>query len=199
MTAGTLHGFYFEGNDRLRVRAVSEDAYALDASGTRYRLDISPVGGCKWDIVLADGAGVSSGTLTCVFYFATDFAEAGYLAATTTAEGKKLAVFNWSPVQWDEAAIQDHYTLKILTSHPAPVDRDIRQYVAANGLILTEKWVNDKFRIDYQVGPHETAIPVDVDHLVQGPVTTDLSLDMTACHDACHSACHSACVSGGSH
>ncbi len=151
--SGTMHGFYFEGNDRLRVRAVSEDSYALNASGKRYKLAISPAGGGKWDIVLAGGAGVSKGTLTYVFYFATDFAEAGYLAETATAEGKDLVVFNWSPVQWDEAPNQDHYTLKILTPHPVPKDRDTRQYVAENSLILTEKWVNEKFLMDYQAGP----------------------------------------------
>ncbi|PIP38368.1 MAG: hypothetical protein COX19_13140, partial [Desulfobacterales bacterium CG23_combo_of_CG06-09_8_20_14_all_51_8] len=158
--SGMMHGFYFMGNDRLKVRAVSEDSYALDASGRRYKLDISPVSGGKWDIVLAGRAGVSSGTLTYVFYFATDFAEAGYLAETMTAEGKDLAVFNWSPVQWDEAASQDHYTLKILTPHPAPVDRDLRQYVTGNGLILTEKWVNEKFLIDYQAGPNDRLLLV---------------------------------------
>ena len=39
-----------------------------------------------WGIVLADGAGVSSGNVTYLI-FSTDFNEAGYLAPTTSDEG----------------------------------------------------------------------------------------------------------------
>ena len=90
--SGTLHGFYFLGNDRLKVRAISRDAYALDDSGNRYALSISSLPDGQWDIVLAGGKGVSSGTLTYVFYFFTNFAEAGYLEATTTDDGRELVV-----------------------------------------------------------------------------------------------------------
>ncbi|MBD3305455.1 hypothetical protein GF348_03705, partial [candidate division KSB3 bacterium] len=153
--SGELHGFYFQGNDRLRVNKISDQSYAVDSAGNRYALDISNVGGGKWDIILADGQGVASGTVTYVFYFETDFAEADYLAATTTDDGQELVVFNWSPVQWDEAARQDHYTLLILTPETLPEGQDPRQYVEAEQLILTEPWVNEKFLIDYQRGPND--------------------------------------------
>ncbi|MHC4992577.1 MAG: hypothetical protein ACYTGC_16525, partial [Planctomycetota bacterium] len=103
VVSGELHGFYFEGNDRLRVSMVGRDAFAVDSDANRYELDIKPVGGGNWDIVLAEGRGVGSGTVTYVFAFQTSFAEAGYVAPTTTDDGTQLVVFNWSPVQWDEA------------------------------------------------------------------------------------------------
>ena len=71
--SGELHGFYFEGNDRLKVGMVSGDSYAVDSSEKIYKLDISYVGSGKWDIVMANGQGVSHGTVTYVFYFITNF------------------------------------------------------------------------------------------------------------------------------
>ena len=57
--SGELHGFYFEGNDRLRVGTVSQDSYAVDSRGKRYALDVTRVAKGKWDIVLDRGEGVS--------------------------------------------------------------------------------------------------------------------------------------------
>ncbi|MDQ1351455.1 MAG: hypothetical protein QG657_1757, partial [Acidobacteriota bacterium] len=158
--SGEFHGFYFQGNDRLRVERFSSDSYAVDSEGNKYNLDINAMGGDKWDIILANGKGVPNGTVTYVFYFSTNFAAAGYLAPTTSAEGKKLAVFNWSPVLWDEAANSDHYTLKILTPFTLPQDSQPRSFVDENQLILTEKWVNEKFLIDYQRGPKDRLLLV---------------------------------------
>jgi hypothetical protein len=158
--SGEFHGFYFEGNDRLRIGRFSSDSYALDAEGNKYSLDITTVGSDKWDIVLANGKGIPNGTVTYVFYFSTDFAAAGYLAPTTSAEGKKLSVFNWSPVQWDETDNSDHYTLKILTPFILPQDTQPRSYVEETQAILTEKWVNKRFLIDYQRGPKDRLLLV---------------------------------------
>lgn len=148
--SGELHGFYFESSDRLEISNISSDSYAVNAAGNRYNLDISNVGGGKWDIVLANGQGMSSGTVTYVFYFETDFFEAGYLSPTMVQDGIKLFVFNWSPVQWDEAQHQEYYTLKILVPEVLSAGEDVRGYVERNQLILTEPWVNQKFFIDYQ-------------------------------------------------
>ncbi|MBE3074235.1 MAG: hypothetical protein IMZ75_04710, partial [Actinobacteria bacterium] len=150
--SGEFHGFYFEGNDRLLITTFSSDSWAESASGGRYGLDITPVKAGKYDIVLAGGKGVTSGDLTYTFWFPTDFAQAGYVAPTTAAGGRELTVFNWSPVQWDEASHQDHYTLKILTPYVLPAGVDPRAHVQENGLMLTEKWVNEQYRIDYQRG-----------------------------------------------
>jgi len=150
---GEFHGFYFEGNDRLAVRMAAAEAYAVDDRGQRYDLSISLVSEGRWDIVLAGGLGVSAGRqLTFVFAFATNFVDAGYVAPTTAEDGRRLAVFNWSPVEWNEARNQDHYTLSVLTPHVLQSGLDARQYVTENELVLTEPWVNEKFRIDYQRG-----------------------------------------------
>jgi hypothetical protein len=125
---GELHGFYFEGNDRLRVAMVSQDSYAVDDAGHRYDLSIREVSPGRWDIILAGGQGVSSGTVTYVFGFTTNFATAGYLAPTTAEDGRQLAVFNWSPIQWDEATNQDHYTLMVLTPHVLEAGVDPRRH-----------------------------------------------------------------------
>jgi hypothetical protein len=95
--SGELHGFYFEGLDRLPVYRFASDSHAVDSRGNRYGLDISRVGSGRWDIVLANGAGVGSGSVTYRFWFETDFAVAGYLTPTRSAEGRDLMVFNWAP------------------------------------------------------------------------------------------------------
>ena len=74
--SGELHGFYFEGNDRLKVGMIPADSYAVDGLEMKYKLDISYVSGGKWDIVLANGQGVGQGTVTYVFFFKTDFTKA---------------------------------------------------------------------------------------------------------------------------
>ena len=152
--SGEMHGFYFEGNDRLKVGMAVDQAAALDGDGKRYRLDIRPMGGGKWDVLLADGAGVAAGrTLSYSLPFKTNFHQAGYLLPTTADDGRELVAFNWSPVQWDQAATQDHYTLKIITPFVLPADADPRALVDSEQLVLTEPWVNEQYRIDYQRGP----------------------------------------------
>ena len=152
VVSGVLHGFYFEEQDKLRIGTISADSYAVDSQGNRYSLDISEVSDNKLDIVLAKGQGVSSGTVTYIFFFSTNFADAGYVAPTTSSEGKDLMVFNWSPMEWDEAPNQDHYTLKVLTPYVLPADAYPRSYVEQNALVLTETWMNGQYLIDYQRG-----------------------------------------------
>ncbi|MBN2383356.1 hypothetical protein JXQ70_10775, partial [bacterium] len=89
-------------------------------------------------------------SVTYFFTFATDFSRAGYLAPTLAREGAELFVFNWSPVQWDEAHEQQHYTLKIITPIGIDEHEEYHQLVAQQGLILTETWVNEAYLIDYR-------------------------------------------------
>ena len=152
VTSGELHGFYFDEQDKLRIGTVSTESYAVDSEGRRYSLDINEVSPDRLDIVLADGQGVSSGTVTYFFWFTTSFAEAGYVAPTTSENGTDLVVFNWSPMVWDEAPDQDHYTLKVLTPCVLPAGVDPRSYVEQNGLVLTETFMNERYLIDYQRG-----------------------------------------------
>ena len=74
------------------------------------------------------------------------------MVSTRADDGRDLVVFNWSPVRWDEARNQDHYTLTILTPHQLPPGIDPRRYVLENDLVLTEPFVNERFKIDYQRG-----------------------------------------------
>src|SRR5512147_518799 len=60
VTSGEMHGFYFSGNDRLAISGFSDESYAVDDKGVHYKLSITEVQSGKWDIILADGAGVSS-------------------------------------------------------------------------------------------------------------------------------------------
>ena len=43
VVSGVLHGFYFQGNDQLRIDTMSSDSYAVDSQGNRYGLSISQV------------------------------------------------------------------------------------------------------------------------------------------------------------
>ena len=120
--SGDFHGFYFQKDRKLTANKVSDNCYAIDSEKNKYSLDILQVSGGKWDIVLANGKGISRGDITYVFYFTTDFSKGGYVAKTTSPQGKKLVVFNWSPSQFDEARNQSHYTLKVLTHIKIPAN-----------------------------------------------------------------------------
>lgn len=146
---GELHGFYFSGNGKLSIKKFSDKSYAIDDFGSRYALNISKVAYDKWDIILAEGKGVSKGNLSYVFYFETDFREAKYLEYTQTDTGDSLIVFQWSPVQFDEAHTMQHYTLKII--FPIQVVsgiENLRDYYMGQNIIRTEKWMNEKYLID---------------------------------------------------
>ncbi|NJK97457.1 MAG: hypothetical protein HC905_23405 [Bacteroidales bacterium] len=154
---GELHGFYFSGLDKLPVFGFYDESYAVDDKGNRYKLSISETGNGVWDIVLADGIGISSGNVTYVFYFTTNFNEAQYLVNTQANDGRKLVVFNWSPSEFDESENMDHYTLKVVIPFQVPSGIGIlREYFMNNNIILTEKFVNEKFKIDYQIVPGVT-------------------------------------------
>jgi hypothetical protein len=92
--------------------------------------------------------------VTYFFLFKTDFAAAGYLDTTTSPSGLPLVVFNWAPVQWNEALYQDHYTVRIVTPFTLPETvESIRDFVTRDSLVLTEKFVNRTYKIDYRRSP----------------------------------------------
>ncbi|MHB1003898.1 MAG: hypothetical protein ACYC1B_08780, partial [Thermoleophilia bacterium] len=151
--SGELHGFYFQTSEPVYMFA--DDSYAVDSAGNQYPLDITRLADDRYDIVLDGGRGVAAGSVTYIFWYQTSLAAAGYVAPTTADDGRDLVVFNWSPQQWDEAANQDHYTLRVLTPYTLPPGVDPRAHVEENQLVLTEQWVNRKFLIDYQRGPED--------------------------------------------
>jgi len=97
--SGEFHGFYLGGFDRLIPVFDTENAWAIDDFDRKYRLDIKRVDSKKFDIVLAGGEGVKSGSLVYRFRFGAQMDEAGYLAKTTTDKGKELVVFHWAPTE----------------------------------------------------------------------------------------------------
>jgi hypothetical protein len=265
--SGELHGFYFQGNDRLKAAMVPDNSYAVDSSEREYKLDISYLGSGKWDIILANGQGVSRGTVTYVFYFTANFAAAGYLGLplkrvlssmldAMAAEGY-MEVVRESPLQvrvlsqpdltaldpyerhffnslsddgrlsqaeleslmnlivkniqkkaWDAdvEATRKYYTRRIedyimdrqKSSRESIQSRDDNWYY---WYYNSHRYYSRNYDFDRDPHRYETAIPVEVDHIIQGSVSSEIIRDLNvrhdACHNACHSACHSACVSGG--
>lgn len=139
-----LHGFYFEGAAETPV-FDHKGAYAVDDRGGRYGLEIKHVSGNKYDIILADGQGFQGGDITYFFRYAADFQAAGTLTQTMAGD-KRLAVFNWSPVQWDEPL--EHMTVKVI--YPFPIAGGQVGEPELKGVnFMTEKFVNKEYLIDY--------------------------------------------------
>lgn len=143
-TGGQLHGFYFEGFQETPV-FDSAKAYAVDNAGKRYGLDIKRLSPAKYDIVLANGEAFSNGEITYFFRYACDLQASGNLTQTI-ADGRKLAVFNWSPVQWDDAL--EHEALVV--RYPVELAlAKVDDAVLAKLNFRTEKFVNERYMIDY--------------------------------------------------
>ena len=151
VVSGEYHGFYFEGHGKLRLKFL-DDSHAFDDFNNRFPLKIENTGGGKYKVILNHEIipGVSKGKVTFKLIFETDFAEAGYLENTVNSASDSLTVFSWSPVIFDEAYNQEHYTLYVKTPGEITVSDTIRQYVMNEGIILTEEFVNEKFLIDYR-------------------------------------------------
>ncbi|MDH5742693.1 MAG: DUF2207 domain-containing protein, partial [Candidatus Aminicenantes bacterium] len=150
--SGEFHGFYFGGFDRLTPHFDRTNASAIDSRGNTYGLDIKKVNATLYDIVLANGTGVSSGYVTYRFRFAADMFQAGYLAPTTAAEDRKLIVFNWAPTDWDQPL--EHYTVKVVypIEYTSPqTDRSaVEAKLLARGF-ATERFMNQEYKIDYRL------------------------------------------------
>ncbi|MFH2096202.1 MAG: DUF2207 domain-containing protein, partial [Bacteroidota bacterium] len=90
--SGELHGFYFNGNEKLYIPSFTE-TWAEDEAGNNYGLDITKVSDDKWDIILADGKGIGKGNVTFHFSFVTDFKKASYVGYTTCDDSTELVYF----------------------------------------------------------------------------------------------------------
>ncbi len=138
-----LHGFYFEGYTG-EAHFNSRQCYAVVDGGKKHGLSIKRVGQRKFDIILANGASVSSGRVIYVFTYGTDLAASGHLSTTTSGARGKLVAFDWAPVQWDDRL--GHYTLTV--HWPIAVDAAAKREALAK-LILTEKPMNARYLLDY--------------------------------------------------
>ncbi|MGD8894458.1 MAG: hypothetical protein PVJ73_00330, partial [Acidobacteriota bacterium] len=171
-TSGTMHGFYFQGEAATpRFR----EGHAELPDGRRVPLSITPAGARRWDIVLADGQAWGPGAATYSFSYDVDLAAAGMIDLTESAEGDRLVVLSWAPVEWDEAL--SHETLVVIfTSVPAPRSGELTLEDAAAAGLRTERWVNERYLITYRgegdpsvlwVRFHQDDVAARQDHRVQ--------------------------------
>lgn len=141
---GTLHGFYFEGFQETPI-IDTQSAFAVDDQNRRYALSISPLSATKYDVVLADGQAFSQGEITYFFRYLADLQASGNLTQTRAKTGL-LAVFNWAPVQWAENL--DHETVTV--HFPVVLAGETVDSTVLDRLkFMTEKYVNERYRIDY--------------------------------------------------
>jgi hypothetical protein len=107
---GSLHGFYFEGvQETPQFIADTAKAYP-GGSGAGIPLSISPVGGGKWDIVLAGGRAIDSGDVIYKFSYNASLLDSGN-AGITRADQDLLACLDWAPAQWDEP--MERHTIRL--------------------------------------------------------------------------------------
>ena len=148
----TMLAFTMEGFDRLEPLFYTGEACVITDDNASHKIDIVYLGGGKYDIINANNQRLGGEHLTYKFRFAADLAQAGYLNRTTSDNGKKLVVFNWAPVKWDEP--MDHYTVTI--NYPLEYNgeasgrEEIERFLAENDF-YTEKWMNEEYLIDYRV------------------------------------------------
>lgn len=148
----TMLAFTMEGFDRITPVFDYDNCWVITDDNTSYGIDIDNLGGGKYDIVNSNEQRLGGNYLTYKLRFVADMAAAGYIEKTTTSDGKGLTVFDWAPVQWDEA--MDHYTVSINYPLEYPQQfgtrEEIEQFLLDNDF-ATEKWMNENYLIDYRV------------------------------------------------
>lgn len=148
----TMLAFTMEGFDRIVPIFDYDNCWVITDDNTSHRIDIVNLGGGKYDIINSNEQRLGGKYLTYKLRFVADMADAGYLAKTTSEDGKELVVFNWAPVQWDEA--MDHYTVSINYPLEYPQQtgtrEEVEQFLLGNDF-ATEKWMNESYLIDYRV------------------------------------------------
>ena len=105
-------------------------------------------------MLLARGQRFGPGEITYVLTYFTDYAAVGHLATTTSPEFGDLVVFNWAPVQWDEAL--EHET--VLVRWPIRVEKAEMSLEEVSELGLrTDPLVNEHYKLSY-FGRRGTAV-----------------------------------------
>lgn len=149
----TMLAFTLQGFDRLNPVFDRDNCWVImDDDNTSYGVNIVNNGDGKYRISNANEQRLGGEYLTYKVRFTADMASAGYLAPTTSEEGRNLTVFNWAPVQWDEA--MEHYAVSITYPLEYPQQsatrEEVEQFLVDNGF-ATEKWMNERYSIDYKV------------------------------------------------
>jgi len=148
----TMLAFTMEGFDRITPYFDYDNCWVITDDNKPHGIDITNLGGGKYDIVNSNEQRLGGEYLTYKLRFEADMAKAGYLKRTTSAEGKELIVFDWAPVQWDEA--MDNYTVTVNYPLEYPQQsgtrEEIERFLLDNDF-ATEKWMNENYLIDYRV------------------------------------------------
>ncbi len=159
----TMLAFTLEGFDRLDPVFDNDNSWVITDDNESHGIDMVNLGGGKYDVINSNEQRLGGKYLTYKFRFVADMAAAGYLDRTTSNDGVELTVFNWAPVQWDEP--MDHYTVSINYPLSFPQEsgtrEEIEQFLVDNHF-ATEKWMNERYLIDYRVVTIENSSRVQV-------------------------------------
>ena len=148
----TMLAFTMDGFDKLDPVFDYDFACVVTDDDEVLGIDITDLGGGRYDIVNAGNNRLGGEHLTYKIRFAADMADAGYLARTISEEGKQLVAFHWAPVQWDEP--MEHYTVTVSYPLEYPAETGTREEVEQLLLqndFATEPWMNENYLIDYRV------------------------------------------------
>ena len=149
---GTMGGFYFQG-EQGKIDWHRPGCGAVVNGQRRFDLDLRDLGN-RWDVLLSRGQRFGPGEITYVLTYFTDYAAVGHLATTTSPEFGELVVFNWAPVQWDEAL--EHET--VLVRWPIRVEKAEMSLEEVSELGLrTDPLVNEHYKLSY-LGRRGTAV-----------------------------------------
>jgi len=157
-----MGGFYFQG-EQGQIDWHEPGCGAVVNGQRRYDLDLRDLGD-RWDVLLDGGQRFGPGEITYVFTYFTDYAAIGHLAKTTSQELGELVVFNWAPVQWDEAL--EHETILVRWPIEVPKSELSLDEVTELGL-RTESFVNEDYKLSY-LGRRGTAVSPPVEP-AEGP------------------------------
>ena len=129
----TMLAFTMDGFERLNPVFDTDYAWVITDDNTSHAVDIIPLSGGAYDIINANEQRLGGEYLTYKIRFAADMADAGYLERTTSDEGKKLVVFNWAPVEWDEPmesyTVTVNYPLLFNTSSDTIEEANLREEI----------------------------------------------------------------------
>lgn len=98
VSAGELHGFYFEGM-AVEPVFVQENCYALLDGKTTVPLEIKKLAEKYYDVVLTGGRSFS-GNGRFYLHYTGDMAAAGSIRKSADTAGIAYYHFDWSPVRW---------------------------------------------------------------------------------------------------
>ena len=174
--SGTMGAFYFQGA-AVKPIGTFYNAY-VDRTDSQKRtpLKITKVDNNKWDIVASPR--IPSGISYWNFTYKGNMIDQKYIGRTSSPEYGELYYFDWAPVQWDEKLrYRDIKIVLPIELESATVDEDTFYRYAGyhrsddmnsgskEAIILTEKYMNYDYKIDYiatDIGNHQYHLTMHV-------------------------------------